>query len=259
MSEALIVDGVDIALGGRPVVIDARFRAPRGKVTGLVGPNGAGKSTLLGGLVGMHRLAGQKVTFDGLDLGGLERRARARICAYVEQAANTQERLSVAEVVSLGRIPHSTSWRGEAGAKDEAIIADALVRTGMEGFADRLFSTLSGGEQQRVHMARALAQQPRLLLLDEPTSHLDIRGQLEALDLLRALADAGTTVLLALHDLNLALNRCDWLVVMHQGRIVAEGTPDDILTEELVAEIYGVRARRVVGPDGPIISFSGAF
>ena len=125
----------------------------------------------------------------------------------------------------------------------------------MTAFAARLYTTLSGGEQQRVQIARALAQEPSLLLLDEPTSHLDIRGQLQVLDLLRAEARAGKTVLVVLHDLNLALSRCDWLVVMRDGRVVAEGRPEDVLTERLIADVYGVSARLLSGPRGPVIGF----
>jgi iron complex transport system ATP-binding protein len=140
---------------------------------------------------------------------------------------------------------------------DDAVVGAALERVGMSAFAARAFNTLSGGEQQRVHIARALAQQPRLLVLDEPTSHLDIRAQLQVLALLAEEASAGGTVLLALHDLNLALRFCDWLVVMHEGQVAAEGLPAEVLTEGLLARVYGVMARLVPGPDGPIIVYQG--
>lgn len=258
MSGGLVVAGVDVALGGRKIVGEARFTAPRGKITGLVGPNGAGKSTLIGAVVGLHPVKPHALQFGDADLGLMDRRRRARLCAYVEQSAATQERLSVADVVALGRIPHTSLWVSDLGAEDKAIVASALARVGLEDFAARQFSTLSGGEQQRVHIARALAQQPQLLLLDEPTSHLDIRGQLQVLDLLRELAAAGGTVLLALHDLNLALSRCDWLVAMEGGSVVAEGVPTDVLSEDFLARVYGVRAKRITGPDGPVITYSSA-
>ena len=133
----------------------------------------------------------------------------------------------------------------------------ALGRVGMAEFAARQFNTLSGGEQQRVQMARALAQEPKLLVLDEPTSHLDIRAQLQVLDLLGDLAKAGGTVLLALHDLNLALRYCDWLVVLDGGQVVAEGVPADILTADLLARVYGVRARVLEGATGHVIAYEG--
>lgn len=256
MSDGLKVAGVSLRRGGRTIVDAAGFSAPAGRITGLVGPNGAGKTTLISALVGLERPESGSVTFEGADLIGMDRRERARLCAYVEQSASTEERLSVIDVVALGRIPHASPWAGP-GAEDAAIVAAALERVGMAAFSARAFHTLSGGEQQRVQMARALAQQPRLLVLDEPTSHLDIRAQLQMLDLLDALARAGTTVLLALHDLNLALRSCNWLVVMNAGQVVAEGAPAEILTGPLLAKVYGVRARVIAGPDGPVIAYQG--
>lgn len=256
MSAGLKLTAVSLRRGGRTIVSAAGFSAPAGRVTGLVGPNGAGKSTLISAIVGLERPESGTVSFGGLDLVGMTRRERARLCAYVEQSASTEERLTVAEVVALGRIPHASLWAGP-GRDEDMLVAAALERVGMTGFAGRAFNTLSGGEQQRVHMARALAQAPQLLVLDEPTSHLDIRAQLQVLELLSDLARAGGTVLLALHDLNLALRFCDWLVVMHQGLVVAEGLPAEILTEALLAEVYGVRARLIAGSDGPVIAYEG--
>ena len=257
MREGLKIAGVDISRGGRSIVGNAGFSAPAGKVTGLVGPNGAGKSTLISAIVGLERPEAGSLNFDGADLALMGRRERAGICAYVEQSASTEERLSVSDVVALGRIPHISTWAAGLGADDEALVAGALAKVDMAGFATRQFNTLSGGEQQRVHIARALAQEPKLLVLDEPTSHLDIRAQLQVLDLLGELAGAGGTVLLALHDLNLALRFCDWLVVMHMGHVVAEGRPAEVLRENLLAEVYGVRARLIEGPGGPVIAYEG--
>ncbi len=257
MSAGLQVSGARVVKGGRAVVSDVRFAAPGGKITGLVGPNGAGKSTLIGAVVGLERLEQGTVLFDGADLMSMDRRSRAKLCAYVEQSAATEERLSVIDVVALGRIPHGSVWVTGPSAEDEAIVMGALGRVGMDDFAARQFNTLSGGEQQRVQMARALAQEPKLLVLDEPTSHLDIRAQLQVLDLLGDLAKAGGTVLLALHDLNLALRYCDWLVVLHGGQVAGEGVPADILTADLLARVYGVRARVLDGGVGPVIAYEG--
>lgn len=257
MSAGLHVSGASVIKGGRAVVSDVRFAASGGKVTGLVGPNGAGKSTLIGAVVGLERLEQGTVLFDGADLMAMDRRSRAKLCAYVEQSAATEERLSVVDVVALGRIPHGSVWVTGPSVEDEAIVMGALGRVGMDDFAARQFNTLSGGEQQRVQMARALAQEPKLLVLDEPTSHLDIRAQLQVLDLLGALAQAGGTVLLALHDLNLALRYCDWLVVLDGGQVVGEGVPADILTADLLARVYGVRAQVLEGGAGPVIAYEG--
>ncbi|WP_449396571.1 ABC transporter ATP-binding protein [Devosia riboflavina] len=255
--EGLKVAGVNISRGGKGIVVDAAFSAPAGKVTGLVGPNGAGKSTLISAIVGLERPEAGSLAFEGADLTAMGRRERAAICAYVEQSASTEERLGVSDVVALGRIPHVSAWTAGLGYDDEAIVAGALEKVGMAEFGTRQFNTLSGGEQQRVHIARALAQEPKLLVLDEPTSHLDIRAQLQVLHLLGDLAGAGGTVLLALHDLNLALRFCDWLVVLHAGRVVAEGPPADVLGEDLLAQVYGVRARLIEGPSGPVIVYEG--
>ncbi len=244
---ALSVRDLSVGRGGHAIVDGVGFTAPSGRITGLIGPNGAGKSTLLAAILGLTPATGA-AHFDGLDLPKMARRDRARQVAFVEQSATTEERLRFAEVVALGRIPFEAAWQSGPGPEDQAIIARALAETGMASFGLRRFDTLSGGEQQRVHLARALAQQPRLLLLDEPTSHLDIRAQLQLLPLLQGKAATGMTIMLALHDLNLAARFCDHLVVLAGGRLVAEGRPNEVLTPSLLREVYGVSARLVADP-----------
>lgn len=238
----LVVSDVAVKAGEVTLVSGVSFAAPTGAVTGLIGPNGAGKSTLIGAAVGLRPVAAGTIAFDGADLPHMRPAERARLSAYVEQSASTSERLTVRDVVALGRIPYQTSWQSAPSPADEAIVDEAIRELGIGGFARRLYHSLSGGEQQRVHLARALAQEPRLLLLDEPTSHLDIQAQLTVLELLRRRAEAGVTVLLALHDLNLAARFCDHLVVMQGGSVVAEGAPADVLTADLLLEVYGVHA-----------------
>lgn len=253
----LVVEGLSMKAGGQTIVGRASLCAAAGAITGLVGPNGAGKSTLLSGLLGLRPIVAGTALFEGTDLLAMPRRQRAQICAYVEQSASTEERLTVADVVGLGRIPFQSVWQ-QVDA-EEAIINRALAEVGLAGLARRLYTTLSGGERQRVQLARALAQQPRLLVLDEPTSHLDIHAQMDVLDLLRRAAAAGTTVVIALHDLNLAMRYCDRLAVMQSGHIVAEGTPDAVLTPQLLGEVYGVAARRIedLQTGHPVIVFDG--
>ncbi|WP_052499370.1 ABC transporter ATP-binding protein [Streptomyces vietnamensis] len=238
----LVLDGVSIAL------------AP-GTVTGLLGPNGSGKSTLLRLLAGVLAPDSGVVTLDGDPLAELGRRSVARRLATVEQQTDTQTDLTVADVVRLGRIPHRRAWTPPTAA-DETAVRTALERTGLTDRARQPWRTLSGGERQRVQIARALAQEPRELLLDEPTNHLDIQHQL---DLLALVADLRLTAVVALHDLNLAAMYCDRLVVLARGRVVASGPPGEVLTEELVAEVYGVRSAVTrPGPDGrPHIRFLG--
>ncbi|MFI9208471.1 ABC transporter ATP-binding protein [Streptomyces sp. NPDC053253] len=251
----LRADRVSRSVGGSPV-LDGVSLAPRpGTVTGLLGPNGSGKSTLLRLLAGVLAPDSGVVTLDGDPLGALGRRTVARRLAAVEQQADTQVDLTVLDVVRLGRVPHRRAWT-PASAADEAAVRSALARTGLADKAGRSWRTLSGGERQRVQIARALAQEPRELLLDEPTNHLDIQHQL---DLLALVASLRLTAVVALHDLNLAATYCDRLVVLAEGRVVARGTPDEVLTEELIAEVYRVRATvtRPAPGDRPHIRFLG--
>lgn len=256
---SLAVENLSVSKAGKPILSGVDFTAPPGAITGLIGPNGAGKSTLLTALLGLVPATGT-ARFDGHDLPVMNRRDRARLAAFVEQSTNTEERLAVRDVVALGRIPHQSALAAANDAEDEAIIAAALAETGMSAFTHRRFDTLSGGEQQRIHIARALAQQPRLLLLDEPTSHLDISSQLQLLALLRRRAASGATILLALHDLNLAARSCDHLVVLEHGRRIAEGAPAAVLTPALLLDVYGVQARLLPDPasDRPIIVYDEA-
>ncbi|MFF9474268.1 ABC transporter ATP-binding protein [Streptomyces roseolus] len=241
---------------GGALVLDGVTLAPRpGTLTGLLGPNGSGKSTLLRVLAGVLAPDAGIVTLDGAPLAAVPRRALARRVAVVEQHADTQVDLTVADAVRLGRVPHRRAW-SPATAADEEAVRSALARTGLTHRAHRTWRTLSGGERQRVQIARALAQEPRELLLDEPTNHLDIQHQLDLLALVSALP---LTCVVALHDLNLAAMHCDHLVVLREGRVVAAGPVREVLTERLVAEVYGVRAAVThPGPDGrPHIRFLG--
>ena len=218
--EALVVDGVTLC-------------PTPGTTIGLLGPNGSGKSSLLRLLNGAAKPSSGVVTLDGAELDSLSSRDVARAVAVVSQHAHTDTDIRVRDVVRLGRIPHR-GFLGATGTRDEAAVAVALEHTGLTDKADRLWHTLSGGERQRVHIARALAQDPRELLLDEPTNPLDIRHQLARLPV---------TSVVALHDLNLAAMFCDEVIVLDRGRAVAGGPPGEVLTAELIARVYGVRAQ----------------
>ncbi|WP_435848698.1 ABC transporter ATP-binding protein [Streptomyces javensis] len=234
----LIVDGITLTL--RP-----------GETVGLLGPNGSGKSTLLRLLAGVLAPSAGVVTMDGRALPRVGRRATARRIATVEQHAHTQTELTVREVVALGRIPHRRAW-ASASAADARAVDAALERSGLADRAGQSWHTLSGGERQRTQIARALAQEPRELLLDEPTNHLDIQHQLDLLDLVVSLPIA---TVIALHDLNLAAMYCDRLLVLREGRAVAEGTPGDVLTPALIKRVYGVEADVTHDPGHPVIRF----
>ncbi|GGP95954.1 ABC transporter ATP-binding protein [Streptomyces griseomycini] len=221
------------------LILDGVGLVPRpGSTVGLLGPNGSGKSTLLRLLAGLLTPTAGIVTLDGTPLADLPRRTVARRLAVVEQQADTQVALTVLDVVRLGRVPHRRAF-APASADDERAVRDALARTGLTDRADQPWHTLSGGERQRVQIARALAQEPRELLLDEPTNHLDIRHQLALLTLVAGLP---LTTVVALHDLNLAAMHCDRVVVLSGGRVVAAGPVGEVLTERLIADVYGVRA-----------------
>ncbi|MCY9783469.1 ABC transporter ATP-binding protein [Nocardiopsis sp. EMB25] len=233
-------------------VLDGVTVAPRpGETIGLLGPNGSGKSTLLRLLSGVLAPSTGAVTLDGLPLPRFGRRAVARRVATVQQNAHTQTELTIRDVVALGRIPHRRPW-SPLSATDARAVAAALERTGLTDRADRFWHTLSGGERQRAQIARALAQEPSELLLDEPTNHLDIQYQLDLLELVTGLP---VTTVIALHDLNLAAMYCDRLLVLRDGRAVAEGKPAEVLTPSLIGEVYGVRAEVTSDRGRPVIRF----
>ncbi|WP_299039257.1 ABC transporter ATP-binding protein [uncultured Pseudokineococcus sp.] len=232
--------------GGVLVVDGVSLHPARGATVGLLGPNGSGKSSLLRLLAGAVRPDEGAVALDGVPLRSVPRRDVARAVAVVSQHADTEVDLCVRDVVRLGRHPHRGLLGGDPG-RDDAAVDAALAHTGLTDRAERKWHTLSGGERQRAQIARALAQEPRELLLDEPTNHLDIHHQLELLQLVARLP---VTSVVALHDLNLAAMFCDQLVVLTAGRVVAAGTPAEVLTAELVARVYGVRARVRTEDDG---------
>ncbi|MFE2294445.1 ABC transporter ATP-binding protein [Streptomyces sp. NPDC059452] len=223
---------------GRHLVDGVDLTAADGETVGLVGPNGSGKTTLLRCVYGTLRPTHGRVLLDGDDLATLPVKARAQRIATVPQDSHAGFELTVGQVVAMGRAPHKRFWEAD-NAADTALVTDALKRVGIAALEPRTFSSLSGGERQRALVARALVQQPSLVVLDEPTNHLDIRYQLEILSLIREL---GTTNLLALHDLNLAAYYCDRIYVLKDGRVVASGTPEEVLTAELLGEVYGVAA-----------------
>ncbi|MCM2290940.1 ABC transporter ATP-binding protein [Allorhizobium sp. BGMRC 0089] len=230
---------------GKSVIVDhVSMRVSPGRIVGLLGPNGSGKSSLLRLLCGLRRPDSGRVLLDGVDMAGMSRRAIARRLALVEQQAATEARLSVADVVRLGRTPHRSPMSGWTH-EDDRCVRDAIDKVGMAHKAKQDWQSLSGGERQRAHIARALAQAPKEILLDEPTNHLDIQHQIELMRLIRSLS---LTTVIALHDLNHAAMFCDELMVMQKGRIVATGAPENVLTEDLLRDVFKVEARLETSP-----------
>lgn len=241
--------GLSFSYGRRPAVDGIDVVSVPERLMGLIGPNGSGKSTLLRLLHGRLRPASGRVTVDGRDLAGMNARDIARSIAVVVQEHEPAVELSAAEMVMLGRLPRG--GLGGPAAADHAAAESALEQVGLLAQAERPLSAMSGGEQQRVMIARAMAQETEHLLLDEPTNHLDIRYQHEVLSTVRQLR---RTSIVVLHDLNLAAQYCDELVLLDHGRIAARGTPDEVLRAEVLEPVYRIGVRRW-DDDGIHLSF----
>jgi iron complex transport system ATP-binding protein len=220
------------------ILHDISFSLAEGEILAVCGPNGAGKSSLLRLLYRHQAPLSGAVLVEGRDLWLTPARDAARIVAAVLQEQPTDFALTCREIVALGRLPHRQGMG--PGSRDRAITDAAIVRMDLAPLAERRFGTLSGGERQRVMVARALAQEPRILVLDEPTNHLDIRHQLELLRLLRGL---GLAVVCTLHDLTLAAEFADRVLILDQGRVVADAPPQDALTEATIARAFHVSTR----------------
>ncbi|MEO3978642.1 ABC transporter ATP-binding protein [Streptomyces sp. CAU 1734] len=236
-----------LAYEDRTVVDRLDLAVPDGKVTVIVGPNACGKSTTLRALGRLLKPKGGSVLLDGADLARIPTKRIAQSLGLLPQSPVAPEAITVGDLVSRGRQPHQAWWK-QWSAEDERAVTDAMARTDITELADRSVDELSGGQRQRVWIAMALAQETDLLLLDEPTTFLDISHQVEVLDLVRRLNhERGRTVVVVLHDLNQAARYADHLVAMKAGRIAAEGPPGEIVTAELVREVFGLES--VVVPD----------
>ncbi|MFN4100976.1 MAG: ABC transporter ATP-binding protein [Pararhodobacter sp.] len=234
------------SVGRKQILHDVSLSVTPGTILGLLGPNGSGKSSLLRLLAGLRRPDRGQVTLDGQDIARMRRRDLARRVALVQQHAATEMNVTVENVVMLGRTPHRAPLSG-CSAADLAAVARALDQVDMTAFRRASWQSLSGGERQRVQIARALAQEPRELFLDEPTNHLDIQHQL---GLLRLISTLGLTSIVALHDLNHAAMFCDRLLVLEQGRVVADGPPAQVLTPALLGRVFQVECDFHITPDG---------
>ena len=238
---ALSVEGLTYTIQGKKLLDNVSLRAGQGELLGVIGPNGAGKSTLLRALAGVIQPSEGGLYLEGRKLSEMPARETARAIALVPQIAPMAHGFTCLELVLMGRYPHMGRFQIE-GASDEDIARQAMRLTDTEQFAEPTLETLSGGERQRVFISRALAQQPRVLLLDEPTSNLDILHQLRVLGLIREWATNGATAIAAVHDLNMATRHCDFLILLSEGRVIAEGTPQDVLTAENIRRAYGVES-----------------
>lgn len=238
---------LDIGYGATRIVQDLSFSPPPGKVTALIGPNGCGKSTLLKAFARILTPQSGSLSLDGKAYRDLSARDLARKVAFLPQVLPIPEGVSVRQLVAYGRSPHNSLWGRLSGA-DQHSVEQALQRMELKTLADRPLSDLSGGQRQRAWLAMILAQDAAIVLLDEPTTYLDISHQVELLDLMRALSAEGKTVITVLHDINQACRYADHLAVMQAGRLVASGAPGDVLNAELVRRVFDVQVQIMQEP-----------
>lgn len=238
--------------GERLLLRDASFEIRRGEFTAVLGPNGVGKTTLLRTIAGVRAPEGGSVTIDGEPVQSLTAASRARAIAHIAGDDLFIDRLIVRDVVAMGRYAHHHWWQWSEEARDDAAIAHALRAVHMEAFAQRRFDTLSSGERQRIWLAMALAQEAQILLLDEPTSHLDVRVAREMLQLLRAQSLTGKTIVCVLHDVNEALEFADRILLLRCAAPPAFDTPDRIASSSLLNETYGITLETIRTPSGAL-------
>ncbi|MEM8949930.1 MAG: ABC transporter ATP-binding protein [Pseudomonadota bacterium] len=254
MSEGLAAERLTLGYGSTIIVPELSFALPRAKVTAIIGANGSGKSTLLHGLAGILRPLSGEVTLDGRNTRDMPPRELARRIGTLPQRSDAPPGMTVRDLVSQGRFPHRrlfAPWSDQ----DERSLLSALKRSGIADLAERRLDTLSGGQQQRAWIAMALAQETDILLLDEPTTFLDLAHQIDVMTLLRSLnEDQGVTVVAVLHDLVQAARHADHIVALKSGRIVRTGTPRDLLTPATIAEVFDVEAMVISDPvtDAPL-------
>ncbi|WP_446030155.1 ABC transporter ATP-binding protein [Lelliottia amnigena] len=241
---SITAENITWKVGKKVIVNNVSLTVSRGQTVGLLGPNGSGKSSLLRVLAGLRRPHSGCVTLDDKNISQIAKKQLARRVAFVEQHGMTEANMRVRDVVKLGRIPHHSPFSNWSTQDDETVTA-ALERVDMLQKSEQGWQSLSGGERQRVHIARALAQTPTEILLDEPTNHLDIHHQIQ---LMKLISELPVTSIVAIHDLNHASMFCDALIVMQDGEIVASGTPDEILTETLLWDVFRVETKIEISP-----------
>ena len=241
---SITAENITWKVGKKVIVNEVSLSVSQGQTVGLLGPNGSGKSSLLRVLAGLRRPHSGTVSLDGQNISQMAKKQLARRVAFVEQHGMTDANMRVRDVVKLGRIPHHSPFSNWS-AQDDGIVNAALERVDMLNRSEQGWLSLSGGERQRVHIARALAQTPTEILLDEPTNHLDIHHQIQ---LMKLISELPVTSIVAIHDLNHASMFCDALIVMQQGQVVATGSPEEILTEALLWDVFRVETRIEASP-----------
>ncbi|MFC0995382.1 Fe(3+) dicitrate ABC transporter ATP-binding protein FecE [Pasteurella multocida] len=234
---SLTVEHLQLAYQDKTIVSNLNLRLPSNKVIALIGPNGCGKSTLLKALARLLKPKSGQVKHQEQDIWQLTAKSYAKTLAFLLQQHLVPEGIKVRELVAYGRSPYLNLW-GKLSENDEKIVAQAMQMTQTQAFAERLATDLSGGQQQRVFLAMTLAQDANIVLLDEPTTYLDLNHQAELMSMMRRLQQQGKTVIMVLHDLNQACRYCDYLVVLKQGELIAQGTPHEVMTEHLLKQVF---------------------
>lgn len=232
----------------QPVLDRFSLQLHPGQLTGLIGPNGAGKSTLLNCLAGLIRPDRGEVLLDGIPLEQIDSRSRGRLLGYLAQQGEIHWPINVERLVQLGRTPHLSSWQ-QPDDSDRAAVEQAMQQTDTLTLAERCATELSGGEKSRVLLARLLAGEPRILLADEPVAALDPAHQLSVMQILQQFAHQGGTTLTVLHDLNLAARYCDRILMLHQGKLIADGPPSEVLTPANLQQVFGINALVMKHPE----------
>lgn len=247
-SHRLAAEGLSLGYRDRLVIDALDLEVPAGRVTAIVGANGCGKSTLLRALARLLPAQSGRVVLDGADIRSRPSKDVARMLGLLPQSPVAPEGIAVADLVGRGRHPHQRAL-ARWSARDYAVVADALAATGTSDLADRAVDELSGGQRQRVWIALALAQETDILLLDEPTTFLDVAYQVEILDLLRDLNhDRGTTIVMVLHDVNMAARYADHIIALSSGRIVAAGAPADVITPQMIRDVFDLDCAVIEDP-----------
>lgn len=240
----LKVENLKFNIDKKEILKDISFEVPRGSFVGIIGPNGCGKSTLLKNIYRLYKPSSGKITLDNKDLTKMKDKDCAKEIAVLAQESNSQFDFTVEQIVKMGRYPYKSIFE-DYSKSDLQMVKDTLEKVGLNNYSNRSFSNLSGGEKQRTLIARALVQNTDFLILDEPTNHLDIGYQIQLMDLIKSL---NITTLSAIHDMNMASMYCDYLIVMKNGQIKDFGKVKDVITPEMLKEIFGVNAYVGINP-----------